>query len=77
MKQCKVIDVSDISLGPQHLFAKMIQPIQIHIREKLAGQVADWQSAPPVMGRKKVVAWEMSVHRFLGVGGVDNRIGEP
>ena len=54
----------------------MIEPIAIEIGKKLAGEIADGQAATAVKRSEQVVAGEQQMDRFLGVGGVDDAIGQ-
>ena len=76
VKQREVVHIAQIAFRPQDLLAEMVEAVEIEIGEKLAGQVADRQSAPSLEGRKQVVTRIMQTHRLLRVGGIHDPVRE-
>jgi hypothetical protein len=55
----------------------MIESVEINIREKLAGQIANWQAAPALRRREKIVVGEVPIELDLRVAAVDNLVDQP
>jgi hypothetical protein len=73
VKQRKVVDITQIGRA-QHFGDEMIEAIEVEVGEKLAGQVADRQAAPPLVGREQVVAVIVKLDRLLGIRAVDDQV---
>lgn len=67
-----VVDISHIARCPQHLLHEMVRPVEIHIGEELAGQIANRKITPAGKGRKQVTAIEPGDHRLPRVGAVES-----
>ena len=76
VEQREIVHVADIGRF-QDLRYKMIETVEIKIREELAGEISNWQPSSPLKGREQRVAWEMQINGFLSVGAVHDAIHEP
>ena len=76
MIQRKVINISDIGRG-QHPGHEMVERVEIEIGEELAGEIADRQTTPPLIGREQIIARKMEIDRLLLVRAIDDCIEEP
>ena len=76
VEENEVVHVAHVPPGPQHLLAEVVEAIKVEVREKLAGEVADGQAAPPFEGGEEVVGGEVEVDGLLRVGAVDDAVGE-
>ncbi len=54
-EQGEVVHVAEVLGSFQFLFDEVVETIEIQVSEELAGQITDWQSAPPLRGRKEMV----------------------
>ena len=71
--QREVVYVAQVR-RPQYLGHKVIETIEIKVREELAGQIADRETAAAAEWRKKIVAIEVQVDRLLGIRAIDDQI---
>ena len=55
----------------------MVKAVQIDIGEKLTGQVADRDAAPPLKGREKIVSLIVSRNFFLRIAGINDEFYQP
>ena len=67
VEQGEVIHVAQAALGPQHLLAEVVLPVQMQVGEELTGEVADGQPAPSCKGREQVVTGKQQMHWLLRV----------
>lgn len=73
----EVVDVAQIAPRPQDFLAEMIQPVEVHVGEELAGEIPDRQAAAPFEGRQQGVAGKEQQDGLLGVRPVDDRSSSP
>ncbi|MFM2431012.1 MAG: hypothetical protein RLZZ511_2225 [Cyanobacteriota bacterium] len=55
----------------------MVELVEINIGKKLAGEIADRESASPQVRREDTVTGEVGFDGFLGVTVIDNEVNEP
>lgn len=76
-EQREVVDVTEIAARPQPLSHVVIELVEIHIREELAGEVSDRQTAPSFDRGQQIIARKVEMNGFLRIGPVDNPIEQP
>ena len=77
IKQREIIHITNVFFNTQRFFDKMIERIQVDIREKLAGQIANRQAAPPLARREQIVARKIVADRFLRIAAVNDQVKQP
>ena len=77
VKKRKIIDIADVLFHFELLFDNVIKTVQIDIRKKLTGQIANRQSSPALKRRQQIITWKIRYHRFLFVTMVNNSIDQP
>jgi len=70
VEQCEIVHVAQIAARAQYLFHKVIERIEHHVGEELAGQVADRQPAPSLVRGKQVIPRKVGIDGLLRVGAV-------
>ena len=55
----------------------MIEAVEIKVRDELAGQIADRQTAAAPERRKEIVAIEIELYRLLCIRAIDDQIQKP
>jgi len=73
VEERKIIHVTHVGCA-QYFRHKMIEAIEIKVREELAGQVPYRQTAPPPERVKQIVAIEIEMDRLLCIRGIDDQI---
>src|SRR5579862_5576686 len=68
VEQDEIVAVTDVTADPQVGGDEVIQPVEIPVGEPLTGQVADWQPALPLKGRKEIVVREPGRRVVLRIG---------
>ena len=55
----------------------MVEAVKIEVGEELAREIADRQAAAALEWREQIVAGEVQLNRFLGIGAVHDRVHQP
>ncbi len=74
IKHHKIVYITDIVATLQVFFDKMVEPVEMDIREKLARQVTDRDAAVSMERGQQIIAFKVFTHRLLRVAPVDNQI---
>ena len=56
---------------------EVIERIEVHVGEELAGLVADRNPTPPLARREQIVAWKPHEYGFLRIASVDDLAHKP
>lgn len=73
----QVVHITDIASALQHLFNEMVKVVQIDIGEKLAGEVSDRDSSPPLVRLEKIIPLKIIEDLLLRIAVVDNGLHQP
>jgi hypothetical protein len=73
----EVIHVAKIRRRAQHFLDKMIEPVQVHIGEKLARLISQRQPAPAFRQRPQIIPREERQRRLLRVAVVNDPLDQP
>ena len=65
-----VVHVAQAALGPRHLPAEVVRPVEPDVGEEPAGRVADRQAAPTFERREQTITREVEADRLLRVRAV-------
>jgi hypothetical protein len=73
VEQREIVHVTHVR-GAQYFGHKMIEAVEIKVREELAGQIADRQTAAAPEWRKEIITIKIELDRLLCIRAVDDQI---